>query len=125
MNRSKAIDRFKALLSRCFPDNAEIALREENAAKLGGDAHFFVNWKLNNDQRRPGKISIPVIVIFSQSFLDDYPNDEESRYATDDNVERFLRAKFADFDPDHNIPVGIMPNPVNWTISSQLNVYNK
>lgn len=99
-----------------FPKNAEIESR------FDGDRRAYVCTvysKINNDKTRPNKPSrIIVIIIDRDSILDaDYVN---RKTIIIEKFSVFIRAKYEQYEPDHNVPSSLSPPIDEWYVDSEV-----
>jgi hypothetical protein len=82
---------------------------------------FYVSvaWRLNNDPSRPNKMSRTICIHVSHEAAQDFANVSENQqsqaYA---RITRFLQAKLASFEPNHDAPRHAPPPAERWDITT-------
>lgn len=108
---SEIVERWKKNITPIFPTKAEFRYLENPPVN-----HIIrVSWFLENDKSRPNKRSRLIVIRIPYETIEDYPDEsEEDRNRADNRFESFIRAKFKNFNPDHDEPKGKSPEPEIW-----------
>lgn len=106
-------ERIFQVVRAAMPPDAEIQVVPGNGALDVG-----VSWKLNDDPKRPNKMSKTILICVSLEAAQDFASalaaDQEAAYR---RVAAFLFAKLAMFDPKHDVPKHEVPPVTQWVIS--------
>jgi len=107
-------DAILAAIQAAMPASAEIQV-----VPGVGAFNVGVSWKLNDDPDRPNKMSKTISICVSHEAANDFAAastaDQEAAYK---RVAKFLAAKLATFDPQHNAPKYESPPVEQWVIGS-------
>jgi hypothetical protein len=115
MNR-KAIEHFTDLVTRTFPNHAEIMRADHD-----GDFRLIIDWRLGSDPQRPNKRSKSIELCISEEAVSDYANsNERQRRAADAGLARYLKEQLASFDPEHETPREIVPPRERWVVTTAM-----
>ncbi len=110
---SEIVERWIKNITPIFPAKAEFRYLENPPV-----GHIIrVNWLLENDPNRPNQRSRSIEIRIHYEPIEDYPGEsEEDRNRADNRFESFIRARFENFNPDHDKPKGKSPEPEIWEI---------
>lgn len=107
-------DQILQAIKAAMPANAEIQVVPGIGAFNVG-----VSWKLNDDPKRPNKMSKTISICVSHEVAEDFASasavDQGGAFR---RVVAFLSVKLATFDPKHNVPKYEAPPVEQWVISS-------
>jgi hypothetical protein len=105
---------FRSLIERAFPEGSRILIPEG-----GPELIILATWRLATDPHRPSKRSRLVRIVVSQEAIEDYARGSDgARLASDERFLAWIRGKLADFDPNHDSPLGVEPPAVAWLMDT-------
>ncbi len=107
------LDYWLRLITPFFPANAWIVSRFSD----GG--HFIqIDWKLENDPRRPNKRSRKIQITISEEAIDDYlDKNKMDRELSDIKLTELITERYKHFNPDHDAGTSSAVSTEKWRIS--------
>ena len=107
------LDYWLGIIKPLFPTNAWVASRLS-----GGDYLINIDWKLNNDPRRPSKRSRKIEIIIEEKVIDAYLNkDKDKRVSADIKMKQWISERYNQFTLDHGTNTYNSMPPDKWRIS--------
>jgi hypothetical protein len=109
-------DKIIAAVMAQMPSNVQYSVTE---SEFSG-AVLHVNWKLNNDEKRPNKASKTIVVFLTRELLEDFPDyPEPMQQDALEKIGQSIRKRLATFEPDHTASRYQEPPVVRWEISTE------
>lgn len=111
--RFETVQHFRDLITELIPESILLIGRD------GMDWVIRINQLLGNDLKRLHKMAIPIWIKISYEAIEDYSESKMNKYKTaDKNFFTLIKKRLEGFNPDHDVPFGLSPEPEIWIVRS-------